>query len=540
MSGGYLQLIAYGAQDMYLTNDPQITFFKIIYRRHTNFSVETYEHFLLDNPNFGKKCSMILPRSGDLMTKMYLKVVVNSICPLPHEKFAWVRNLGFALIHQIQINIGGALIDRQYGTWLDIWYSLVTKEKPDETGLRKMIGDVEIMTGYNNKPKPQYTLFIPLQFWFNRYYGLALPMIALQYHQVEIKLEFSKLESLIVTNSRFSQYNSPNIEEASFLIDYVYLEGTERKNFAMGGHEYLIEQVQFNNPESFASDNPKIRLTFNHPTKELIWAIKNGNYTKGKEFLCYTDKDNWKCEILQCSRKIIYESVILSNDPPNFGIWQEFEPNSEGKSANKKIIVKNYSDKSLWINTDSLLIDGYSLTNKIKAMVTVIDNKIIVTDVDTSINVRDISIPVCDMTDTRIYRDDVKVVQFNNYGLWIDGSINPIAFSMLEYNDQVRVNKRDGDFFNYLQPEMHHSNTPSDGINVYSFALYPEDHQPSGSTNFSKVEYIYLTLWLDDTTYISGLPKLDILNCDSLIYVFALNYNILRVSNGLAGLCYTD
>jgi hypothetical protein len=540
MSGGYLQLIAYGAQDMYLTNDPQITFFKIIYRRHTNFSVETYEHALLDNPNFGDRSEIILPRSGDLMTKMYLRVVVSSVVPLPDERFAWVRNLGFAIIQQIQVNIGGAMIDRQYGTWLDIWYSLVNREKSDQSGIRKMIGDVEMMTGYNNRPKPQYTLFIPLKFWFNRHYGLALPMIAIQYHQVEIKLQFTDVKSLIVTNSRFSQFNCLNIQEASFLVDYVYLEGTERKNFASGGHEYLIEQVQFNNPESIASDNQKIRLTFNYPTKELIWLMRNGKYITGKEFLCYTDNDDWRCEILRCSRQIIHESVLLAHNPPEFGIWQEFEPGAFGKTANGKITVNNRSDESLWVNTDSLTIDGYSLTNKISASITVVDNKIIVTDVVTAITVRDVSVPVCRMSDTRIYRDNVKVVQFNNYGLWIDGSVNPIAFSMLEYNDQRRFERRDGDFFNYLQPEMHHSNTPADGINVYSFALYPEDHQPSGTTNFSKVEYIFLTLWFCDVCYTPGLPRLDAFDCDSLIYVFGFNYNVLRVSNGLAGLCYTD
>ena len=143
------------------------------------------------------------------------------------------------------------------------------------------------------------------------------------------------------------------------------------------------------------------------------------------------------------------------------------------------------------------------------------------------------------MTDTRINNDDVCINQFSNYAILIDGSQNPIQFSQLEFNRINRFDKRSSKFFNYLQPELHHSNTPLDGINVYSFCINPEIHQPSGTANFSRIENIILTLFIDDDTKKNDLPDLDILNVDNIVYIFAFSYNVLRVSNGLTGISYT-
>ncbi len=562
MAGGLLQIIAYGAQDMYLTNDPQITFFKTVYRRYTNFSIESFEHTIQDNPNFGTKNTIIIPRNGDLVSKMYLKVIVDKVVPNEGEKFAWVRRLGHALIRSVEVTIGGASIDKQYGTWLDIWYELVNRDDNDKVGLNKLLGDTPRMTAFNNQPKPEYTLYVPLKFWFNRHWGLALPMIGIQYHQVNLIFHFNPRINLIVTNSAFSQINNLNMLDATVLVDYIFLDKDERRRFGTQGHEYLIEQVQFDGDEGIIEMVKRMQLRFNHPTKELYWAMKNGNYTSGKEFLCYSHENDWTNEILKCSRQIIIDSSILlmgpifetdaygnrilitpGEDPPSEGIWEEFEPGTQGVTANGKLTVINGSlDNSLWINTDSLMVGGFSITDRITATVEVFTDgemdTLRVINVSTSLNARSLSIPVSNMIDTRINSDNVFVRQFTNYGVWIDGSINPFAFSMLTINDRERFEKRDGDFFNYLQPEMHHTNTPSDGINVYSFAAYPEDHQPSGTINFSKIENIFLTLWLEDISQFPGLPEIDIIDENSIIFVFAFNYNVLRVISGLAGLAY--
>jgi hypothetical protein len=572
MAGGLLQIIAYGAQDMYLTNDPTITFFKTAYRRHTNFSIETFEFTIQNNPNFGTRNQLTIHQNGDLVSRSYLRLVIPKVIPQEGEKFAWVRRLGHALIKSIDITIGGELIDRQYGTWLDIWYELINKQD-DDFGYKKLIGETDRMTSYDSNPTPEYVLMIPLKFWFNRHWGLALPMIGIQYHQVIFRFEFAPIEELFVANSTFIQSGVASTLEfldAGLMIEYIFLDNAERRRFAMDGHEYLIEQVQFFGEENIMTQKKRMLLDFNHPSKELLWCMRNGNYTSGKEFICYSNKENWTSDILKCAREVLGQSIILLNgpifetdpygnriiispgeDPPIEGVWEEFEPGAIGTTQNNNIAVINMSiNNSIWVNTNSLSIGGYSLTNKIIGTVEIFtsisqndhdqveSDTTKISNVTTTLTARDMSIPVNKLLDTRIASDNVFIRQFSNYGTLIDGTVNPIQYSLLEFNDYQRFEKRDGDFFNYLQPEMHHSKSPVDGINVYSFAINPEEHQPSGTSNLSKIENIYLTLWIGDSTEKVGLPPLCVINDESLMYVFTWNYNVLRVISGLAGLAY--
>ncbi len=261
MAGGILQIIAYGAQDIYLTNNPQITFFKTTYRRHTNFSIQAFELTFTDKPNFGTKRTLVLHRVGDLITKMYIKITISAVTPNEGAKFAWIRRLGHAILKEIVLEMGGERIDRQTGTWLDIWYELTQHNKKDN-GYLSLIGDIPLLTEYNNQPKPQYTLFIPLKFWFNRHFGLALPVIGIQYHRIKIHIRLTELEKLIITNEAFNQQSSINILDVGLISDYIYLDEIERSNFATLGHEYLIEQLQFTGEESISNSNNKIRLNF--------------------------------------------------------------------------------------------------------------------------------------------------------------------------------------------------------------------------------------------------------------------------------------
>ena len=539
MGGGLLQIVAYGSQDMYLTNEPQITFFKIVYRRHTNFSIEAHEKTFNDNPDFGKMGKVKLYRLGDLATTMYLRVIINKVSTTKGAKFAWIKRLGHAMIRRVEIEIGGVIIDRHYGTWLDIWYELNYGETHN-VGYAKMIGNVDELTAYNDKDKPQYILYIPLRFWFNRYYGLALPLIAIQYHDVYIRVEFEKNEKLIVRSKQFHNFNDVKILEVGLVTNYIYLDIEERRRFAYIGHEYLIEQVQTDNDVSVDEEVKRLTLSFNHPTKEIIWAMRNGNYISGKKFLCYTDKEKWDDEIIRCSRRILMDSMILSKHiPSDRGQWESFAPGSKNIcSSNSNYEVTNNSKYySLWININSLSINNYSLTTKIEATILVSkDNKINIECLETELNEKDISIPVDDMCDTRLSSDnDVIVYQFSNYGVLITGRINPITFAKLEYNDYNRFDRRNGKFFGVLQPYLYHSNTPADGINLYSFALEPEELQPTGTSNLSKIENVILTLWFDkDDCCRYFNPN----NLDNRLFIFAFSYNILRVISGLTGLAY--
>lgn len=576
MAGGLLQIVAYGAEDMYLTNDPQITFFKVVYRRHTNFSIQTFEKTFNDSPNFGKKSKIKLYRLGDLATKMYLRVVINKI-NATGAKFAWIRRLGHAMINRIDVEIGGNLIDRHYGTWLDIWYELARQGKHDR-GYDIDIGDVDALTQFNELSKPEYTLYIPLRFWFNRHYGLALPLISIQYHDIYLIVDFEKKEKLLVRCEDFNNFGDVSILEVGLVTDYIYLDMKERERFAAIGHEYLIEQTQYYGDETLDESPKRMRLDFNHPTKELIWAMKNGNYMTGKKFLCYSNKEDWSKQILECSLEILLRSMILLRGPrfgvdssgnkiiissglppPNCGLWEEFEVGSVNLvSSNGNFIVTNnskvtedYPGNSLWINLNSLTIGNYSITDKISAVINVSeDNLITITELISGILERDISFPVEMMTDTRLdnnnqcpsnttVNSDICVYQFNNYGLFITGKGNPLEYAMLEYNGQNRVEKRNGRFYGDLQPYMHHSNTPANGINLYSFAVEPEKLQPTGTSNFSKIENIILTTWFGDTSNPDGtLPVLNVLNLDSRLFIYAFSYNILRIISGLVGLSY--
>jgi len=250
-----MQLVAYGAQDIYLTGNPQITFFKVVYRRHTNFSMEAIEQTMNGTVAQSSSITSTISRNGDLVGRMYVE----------HDPGANVteNNYGYHILSEVECEIGGQQIDKHYNHWLNTWAELT---EPNPTGSSAACSTD---LGSNNPTKFQRMacaggvtqtagdpgiLFIPLQFWFCRNPGLALPLIALQYHEVKIKITFSAALDTSGTTKLYA--------------DYIYLDTDERRRFAQVSHEYLIEQVQY-----FKSEAEKnIDLNFNHPVKELIWT----------------------------------------------------------------------------------------------------------------------------------------------------------------------------------------------------------------------------------------------------------------------------
>jgi len=524
-----MQLVAYGAQDIYITGNPQITFFKIVYRRHTNFSIESVEQQFTGILGFGNKVSAKITRNGDLLSRMYLRVIISRVDP-EGNNFAWVRRLGHALLKQSTIEIGGTKIDRQCGTWLDIWYELA-RQGDHEKGYAEMIGDVDILTEYNDSIKPEYILYIPLQFWFNRFIGLTIPLIALQYHDVYLHIEFEKVNKLIIGNCHFNSANV-TMKEATVLINYIFLDTEERRRFAIVGHEYLIEQVQFNGVEPVLAPETKYVLDFNHPTKELIWAVRNGNYSCGKRFIYYTNKKKWS--VKKASKEVIKNSISIGYNPESQtgGSWINVPPHYYQTVGTFNITNKN--DEYIYINPESLVlrnIDDYGITNKIHADIIIHKNgSIEYHNIKTKLTIADLSIPVDEMIDTRYNPCDPQVNIFSNYGIFIDGSVNPIAYALLQFNGNDRFDRREGEYFNYVQSEQHHTNTPKDGINCYSFSLYPEQHQPTGTANLSRIDNTELTLWFKDIPWY--------FNSENELYIFDRNYNIFRIYSGLSGLAY--
>ena len=482
-SGGLIQLVAYGAQDVYLTANPQVTFFKQLYRRHSNFAMESIEQTFNGVGNFGKRVQCTISRNGDLITRVYVQVTlpkIDSDVLGTATSFAWVPYLGQYLIDNVYVEIGGQQIDKHYGEWLHVWNELTLP-----TG--KQLAYLNMVNGYGGielavsgtcdacateldaksaaaiaclNPHiasggddcafaadlvcdslkngassasvtciPEQTLYIPLEFWFNRHTGLALPLIALQYHEVKINVEFNQLQYLVnvspatAAQAVVSKLAQAGLRACSLYVDYVYLDTEERRRFAQVAHEYLIEQLQFTGTESVTSSSNKIQLSFNHPCKELVWVVQNPSY-------------------VDCNSQ--------TNAP--------------------------------WRYTDAVL--G-----------------------------------------------------------------NPTAVAKVQLNGQDRFTEREGSYFNFVQPYQHHTSTPATGINVYSFALKPEDLQPSGSCNFSRIDNAVLNLTLTPKTFNTNVNTLENSGAtnestekqtSANVNVYATNYNVLRIMSGMGGLAYSN
>jgi len=456
-----MQLVAYGAQDVYLTANPQVTFFKQLYRRHSNFAMESIEQSFNGVANFQRRVQCTISRNGDLIHRMYLQVTLPavdlndpSVSDSSGDQFRWLNWVGHNLIQSVYIEIGGQQIDKHYGDWLHIWNEL-TRTAGKQAGYAEMVGNVPQLTNIISKVGtdggctnqciggdphsssetrsccPEYTLYIPFQFWFNRHAGLALPLIALQYHEVRVTIDIQPLQYLIWTNNPviLDAVNALGLVAASIYVDYIYLDTDERRRFAQVAHEYLIEQLQFTGNESITSASNKVKMSFNHPCKEVVWVVQRDAY-----IACDSSVDPWKGQ-------------------------QPF----------------NYTD--YWDR--AALESGYS----------------------------------------------VSTVEGMAGG-------NPTAVANIQLNGQDRFSEREGPYFNLVQPFQHHTNIPAVGINVYSFALNPEEHQPSGTCNFSRIDNATLNVTVTNNTVGNGST--------AKLRIYATNYNVLRIMAGMGGLAYSN
>lgn len=616
MGGGLMQLVAFGAQDVYLTGNPQITFWKVVYRRHTNFSMEAVEHTLNGNPDFGRQATVTILRNGDLAGRTCLKIELKSVdlaalgskANCENQKVAYVRRLGHALLKSVEVEVGGSRIDRQYGVFMDVWWEL-THSASKERGYRAMIGDVPALTelrSVDNTSRsedselPAYTLYIPLQFWFNRNPGLALPLIALQYHEVRLNFEFEDIQKLVVwSGDEAPDYRQFGMANASILVDYIFCDSEERRRFAQVGHEYLIEQLQFTGVESVTGSNTKLRLGFSHPCKEVIWALRNGAFNGsnlkkgGNRFLAYTHDDaRWtsgeSCALQEAADNLAKGMIFAKHDDVgsnvevkpvqlpapgsahttylDFGAGEVMKVTvvvSENPVTHSTLPSSIGSNGEFFVARNALeglrtknsgKVDRLG-ANKIKEVTVSID----LTPGGESwecygaradvheLTMGDISVPVSHFaTDNRSTTSangmnpyDVSVVQLSNYGLRLDGAGNPVSEANLQLNGHDRFDPMPGSYFNYVQPDAHHTRTPADGINSYSFALQPEQHQPSGTANLSRIDNTQLNVNFADTIRTNNEVALELF-AGALFYVWAINVNVFRVMSGMGGLAYAN
>jgi hypothetical protein len=407
MGGALLDLVAKGGQDVYLICNPQMSYFKTVYKRHTNFSIEYTKNQFNTIMDFGSTTTYTFPRQGDLIKNIFLQFELPDLISTDGRDASYVNYIGYALIDYIELYINTQKIDTITGEWLYIYNELSVKEGK-KNGYKEMVGGYEFI-GYNSIIGNQGgTYIIPLNFWFCKDVHSAIPHVALQYSDVQIKIKLRPFKELWVTQDGNAPLGDFKIKDSYISIENVYLDTEERKEFATKPHEYLIKQIQYNVNNNIIANTQKktIDLKFNHPILELIWIVQ----TKSK----FTTVEQGGNDYFNYSKTDIY-------------------PFKET------------------IKTAKIKLNGQDRTS--------------------------------DMT-----------------------------------NKELR-------FFNPIQC---HTSIPNNYIYVYSFSLFPEEYQPSGSCNFSRFDNAQLEIEFED-----DIP-------DSEIKIFAVNYNILRIVKGLAGLAYVN
>jgi hypothetical protein len=485
---------------MYLTGNPQITFFKIVYRRHTNFSMEAIEQTFNGTADFGRTVSATISRNGDLIHRMYVQATIPEVTVATAKRFRWMNWLGHVLLETVELEIGGQKIDKHYGDWLHIWNEL-TQTAGHQAGYANMVGNVPKLTQYtSNADTSSVELYIPLQFWFNRNPGLALPLIALQYHEVKINIKFRQATDCYHTTDTIT---TPALTSASLWVDYVYLDTEERRRFAQVSHEYLIEQLQFTGDESTSASSTKVKMAFNHPVKELIWVAQRSSHITtdtdygGFQWFNYTDRSDPTYFSGTPSDPLGGGMGTAAFHSGNFPYSLPFSDVTTASADNAGIEVPQNSIMDGTRNPGVVTFDD--LLNQGAAT-----------------------------TSSQAWLSELT---------FLDIGENPVQDAKIQLNGHDRFAKRNGRYFNLVQPYQHHENIPATGINVYSFALKPEDHQPSGSCNFSRIDTATLHLTL--TT--NAIKKNDNAATENVrIRVYAVNYNVLRIMSGMGGLAYSN
>jgi hypothetical protein len=463
----------------------------------------------------------------------------------------------------VEVEIGGQRIDRQYGDWMHIWNQL-TLTAEAERGYNKMVGQTTQLTyvcdpsfaaidtpcAADSVPNqvcvprnalPETTLYVPLQFWFCRNPGLALPLIALQYHEVKINLELSPIQQCLFAVKKLggcanatdevkvTDAYKQSLVAASLYVDYVFLDTDERRRMAQNPHEYLIEQLQFTGAESVGSSSNRIKLNFNHPCKELVWVVQ-------------PDANVDYCNQTVCGQTLF---KALGAQPFNYTDAIDALPNTmrafaadgtagglAGAASDNQEFISGDIFADVQPNVPSAPMHGADSWG---------DNYGTgAGGVEAGYN----ALPGGDKTaaaGTAQQQADYAGSTVSDAGAFVLAETalnmhcwgeNPVVTAKLQLNGQDRFSEREGSYFDLVQPYQHHTRNPDTGINVYSFALRPEEHQPSGTCNFSRIDNASLQLVLS-TNAIGGTAT-------AKVRVYATNYNVLRVMSGMGGLAYSN
>ena len=470
MAGGLMQLVAYGAQDVYLTGNPKVTFFQAVYKRHTNFAMELIQQTTNGSPASSGRVSVTIARNGDLVGNMFVALTPTSNILTSNNSVFDTNWVAERAIAAVELTIGGQRIDKHYQTWWRL-YAEVFLSESDKLSWGKMTTMPNVLNGAPSSTSlSPNKVFLPLLFFFNRNPGLYLPLIALQYH--EVRMDFD------LTTYYASYFGTTNAFEV--WANYVYLDTEERRRFAQKGHEYLIEQVQHTGGDQLSTSGTEgniqlVRLSFNHPVKELIWCYQNPNGSATAQlnamwnFCTNTGNVNVTSNVLMF---VASNNYVLPHTTgvPHLVSTGGLQSSQLGLGAG----TVPFAGNCYWIEEGTQL----SIANAA-----------------------------------------------GSYGY----EVGPLHLFKVILNGQDRFKEQYGKYFNQIQPFYHHSGTPYPGIYVYSFALQPEEHQPTGTCNFSRIDNAQVSVQLKSNLGGTTLQKL-----------FAVNYNILRIQSGMGGLAFSN
>ena len=529
-----MQLVAYGAQDIYLTGNPQITFFKVVYRRHTNFSMETIEQTISGTATTaGGSGTVTISRNGDLVSSVY---VTSSTTGITH---------GSAIVSEVEVEIGGQRIDRHYEEWNDVWNELSTPASK-AVGLKSMIGDVG-KTGGSADRSGVDMVQVPLNFWFCRNPGLALPLIALQYHEVKLKFTWGSTADVG--------------EEATckVMCDYIYLDTDERRRFAQVSHEYLIEQIQ----KQSATDTTSTKLNFNHPVKEIIWtsAATNSYATAHLKLNGHDRFSKQEEEYFQLRQPYQYHTAIPQQNLPGAAaalVGVPFVNLFTGSNKDQGAVIEAMAFDNNVVTSNDVMVaqggTGYALSTITPAVtdgaaetVSTIVFSFLQSDINAPLPVAGDEVFITLFGTQSVSNGNagtavtvhthVTRVQSGDLGDGAGAGAGSFSMQFDEFLLEQTVGAAvvNGPDFTITDFRIRHGGGSGSGqavtskmskkINVYSFALKPEEHQPSGTCNFSRID----NAKLDTGSALLGTDN-----------IYAVNYNVLRIMSGMGGLAYSN
>lgn len=492
-----MELVAKGAQDLPLIGNPQMTYFKQVFKRHTNFSRNSIRVALDGGTQFGTKLTCKIPRSGDLLYNLVLELDFPELTDTSggtdtEHYIQYIPNVGFAAIDYVDFKIQGTTIDKQYGEWMYIWSQLSHSYDKRQT--------YDYMTKASAQNGP-FTAYVPLQLWFCRNYGSALPLVALQYHDVELDIQLKPLSQLYYFGE----------------LKYYDLELVEALPVPPNAKEYSPDlTVGATHRYSRGTTGLAFNTATTPSTRKLVYTAADGSTAEtdiiGFPLSTYIDLDI-ELPTSGLTEAHLAPTYTLTGTPEfaDIRLYADY------------IFLDTYEQKYFAQNDHRYLIEQVQFS----------EDEPLSSGSTSKILKLKFNLPIKELIwvkqITENYNNNLLLNFESTPDQYYELPQEDITGFSLRFNNEDRIQERHGEYFRLLQPLEHHTNVPKDKyIYLYSFALHPEEIQPSGASNFSKIDKVNLLYTLRNGTRASNFR------------IYAVNYNILRIENGMGGVAFAN